>query len=129
MNRFAHLKEPVEAAQAEVTQALETPTGAPPDVAGLPAAGLSSAPALPDVAAEPADDLQELVHLVERRIGIVGKIPASLKDAYDEMLLRTRKYIGRPNADLAVQAWVELTLEDEVLRRRWLKRMQELRKQ
>ena len=41
--------------------------------------------------------------------------------------LKARKYIGRPYANLAMQAWVELTLEDEVLQRRWLKRMQELR--
>ena len=73
-------------------------------------------------------DLREMVHLVERRIGIVGKIPASLKDSYDEMLLRSRKYLGRPNSDLAVQAWVELTLEDEGFQRRWLKRMQDLKK-
>ncbi|MGY2895909.1 hypothetical protein [Deinococcus sp. UYEF24] len=120
MNRFAHLKdskveETVETVPAPLAAVLNAPDPTPAESASFPEEAV------------PADDLQELNHLVERRIGIVGKIPASVKDAYDEMLLRTRKYIGRPNSDLAVQAWVELTLEDEAFQRRWLKRMQELR--
>ena len=121
MNRFAHLKEK----KAEETT--DTPLAQSMKLVG--AQDLTpTEPAPFSDGAESADELQEVTHLVERRIGIVGKIPASVKDAYDEMLLRTRKYIGRPNADLAVQAWVELTLEDEAFQRRWLKRMQELRK-
>jgi len=120
MNRFAHLKAPVEeipdtAVSAEQTADLNLEV---------------TQPEIPVPAEQSAEstELEEVVYLVERRIGIVGKIPASLKDSYDEMVLRSRKYIGRPNADLAVQAWVELTLEDENFKRLWLKRIQELKK-
>ena len=126
MNRFAHLKE------AQVPEPLTEQVEATLSTSEIDTAALDVAPE-PIEQLEPMDlsdevDLQEMVHLVERRIGIVGKIPASLKDSYDEMLLRSRKYLGRPNSDLAVQAWVELTLEDEGFQRRWLKRMQDLKK-
>ena len=127
MNRFAHLKEG--SAQGEVAEGLPAQPVALLEVPDLTSVQPTLSPDGSDPAAAPEpDDLQEVTHLVERRIGIVGKIPASVKDAYDEMLLRTRRYIGRPNSDLAVQAWVELTLEDEAFQRRWLKRMQDLRR-
>lgn len=126
MNRFAHLKE------AQVPDPLTEEAEAARFTSEVDNAALNVAPELVEqlepIEASDEVDLREMVHLVERRIGIVGKIPASLKDSYDEMLLRSRKYLGRPNSDLAVQAWVELTLEDEGFQRRWLKRMQDLKK-
>lgn len=122
MNRFAHLKQGGD----EIPEALAGSEGTIPS--DTPAQPTPPLPALPTSIEGLEPVLAEVGHLVERRVGILGKVPASLKDAYDEMLLRARKYIGRPNADLAVQAWVELTLEDEAFRNRWLKRMQDLRK-
>lgn len=120
-NRFAHLKPSAEdEVFSEEQKDLISERGSvlerelvPTDIVSLPDQGV---------------ELKELGQLVERRVGILGRIPSSLKDDYDEMLLRARKYIGRPNADLAVQAWVELTLQDESVQRRWLKRIQELRR-
>jgi hypothetical protein len=126
VNRFAHLKE------AQVPDPVTERAEAALSTSEVDTAALDVAPELVEqsepIGASDEVDLREMVHLVERRIGIVGKIPASLKDSYDEMLLRSRKYLGRPNSDLAVQAWVELTLEDESFQRRWLKRMQDLRR-
>lgn len=124
MNRFAHLKEPQ--APASPTEQAET-AHVTPEVAVAIDVVPASNELLEPIGTADEVDLREMVHLVERRIGIVGKIPASLKDSYDELLLRSRKYLGRPNSDLAVQAWVELTLEDEGFQRRWLKRMQDLK--
>ena len=126
MNRFAHLKEPQAPAPSTEHEGAVLPTSAI-DTAVLAVEPVSVEQLEPVESADEVD-LREMVHLVERKVGIVGKIPSSLKDAYDEMLLRSRKYLGRPNSDLAVQAWVELTLEDEIFQRRWLKRMQDLRK-
>ena len=126
MNRFAHLKE----AQVPDPLTQETEAALPTSDGDIAASAVAVEPVeqLEPIGASDEVDLREMVHLIERRIGIVGKIPASLKDSYDEMLLRSRKYLGRPNSDLAVQAWVELTLEDEGFQRRWLKRMQDLKK-
>lgn len=124
MNRFAHLRggddTPPEDVPVQATE-VEATAIAPPS---------TPSPSVPELVESPELDLElaEVGHLVERKVGILGKVPASVKDAYDAMLLQSRKYIGRPNADLAVQAWVELTLEDEAFRKRWLRRMQDLRK-
>lgn len=153
MNRFAHLKqhqpdaaEPDPPQTAPPTMTEDTEPGATPTPertrAARPARATAPKSADPAPVSEaPAEtgepltltrtdelELQEVAHLVERRVGILGRVPASLKDDYDEMLLRARKYIGRPNADLALQAWVELTLEDEALQRRWLRRIQDLKR-
>lgn len=128
MNRFAHLKATAEETPDASVLPAEQLINVTPKT---PGASNKAIQALEPVSATPtpsSTELEEVVYLVERRIGIVGKIPASLKDNYDEMVLRSRKYIGRPNADLAVQAWVELTLEDENFRHNWLKRIQELKK-
>jgi len=128
MNRFAHLKATVEETPDPVAPAAKQATKRKPEVTPPPIEAPRPEETAPAEQTSHPTELEEVVSLVERRIGIVGKIPASVKDAYDEMVLRSRKYIGRPNADLAVQAWVELTLEDENFRRLWLKRIQDLKK-
>ena len=125
MNRFAHLRAGTDDVPPEKAPAQATDVE---DSSLVPAPEPSTSAPGPVEPSEADLELAEVGHLVERKVGILGKVPASLKDAYDAMLLQSRKYIGRPNADLAVQAWVELTLEDEAFRKRWLRRMQDLRK-
>ena len=135
-NRFAHLKGAGDAEeQTGASPDAGRQSSSPPPPARVPArvpappsdqGRVSLSPALPLESTE-ALELPEIGHLVERKVGILGRIPARLKDDYDQMLLASRKYIGRPNADLAVQAWVELILEDEALQRRWLRKIQDLR--
>lgn len=71
-------------------------------------------------------ELDELSTLQERRLGITGRVPESLKDNLEAFLLTNKRRIGRkPSADLLVETWISLTLHDEDVQRKVLLMLRE----
>ncbi|AFZ69348.1 hypothetical protein [Deinococcus peraridilitoris] len=71
-------------------------------------------------------ELDELSSLQERKVGITGRVPESLKDELEAFLLTNKKRIGRkPSADMLVAAWISLTLHDEDTQRKLLLMLRE----